>query len=111
MTKRKTKIDWSQLPDTGEHEKPKLPPVSNEKLVKMIITPICDISDKLENVSIQLKPLPENLVSLANTMTELIKNRKEAKIEPPKIDKKRKWNMEVIRDNRGLIKSIVAEEF
>jgi len=89
-------------------EKPKPPPVSpevkNEKLVKSVVNAI-------ENTD---KSLSQKIMLLVNIVAEVGKKqaepKTEVKIEPKQIEKKRKWNMDVVRDDEGLIKSIVAEE-
>lgn len=95
-------------------EKPKPPTISpevkHEKLVKSIIATIDDLKLKLERDSLQSKVLSANLVLAAKIMAELGKTPIEPKTEPKKTDEKRKWNMDVVRDSDGLIKSIVAEE-
>ena len=99
----------------GEKPKPPQPsPVSpevkNEKLVKSIIGAIDDVKSKLERDFLQSKSLSSNLALAAKIMAELGKPRIEPKREPEKTNGKRKWNMDVVRDGKGLIKSIVAEE-
>lgn len=95
-------------------KKPTPPPVSpevkNEKLVKLIVDAIDSVKVKLERDLVQSKSLSENVLLAANIMTELGKNQIEAKKEDKVIDEKRKWNMNVVRDDEGLIKKIIAEE-
>lgn len=95
-------------------EKPKPPPVSpevkNEKLVKLIVDAIDSVKVKLERDLLQSKSLSENVLLASEIMAELGKNQMEPKKQDKVIDEKRKWNMDVVRDDEGLIKSIVAEE-
>lgn len=85
--------------DITRGEKPKPPPVSlevqNERHIKSIINAI----DGMQ--------LSQNLMFAVNIMAQLHKNQIESTKET---DGKRKWNMDVKRDDRGLIKSIIAEE-
>ena len=87
-------------------EKPKPPPVTpevqNEKLVKSVINAIDDMN-------VQSKTLSDNLIVASKIMAEIAIKR----IEPPKenaVISKRKWNMDIVRDGKGLIKRIVAKE-
>jgi hypothetical protein len=107
MPKKSNIIDWSKLPDKDRSEKPS--PVS-ENLVKSIIGAIDDLKSQVKEDSAQSKVLSDNLVDAANTMAEVGRDQIESKTVLQDIDKKHKWNMEVNRDRRGLIKSIEVEE-
>ncbi len=133
-------IDWSKLPDKNEPinnteirnkklvesiisaidslksklERDSVQPKSlepqNEKVVQSTINAIDSLKATIKEDSIQSKALSENLVSGMKTMVEIGEQQIEVSRETPKIEEKRKWNMDVIRNNRGLIKSIEVEE-
>ena len=88
----------------GEKPKPLpvTPEVQNERLVKSVINAIDDMN-------VQSKTLSDNLIVAAKIMAEIAIKR----IEPTKestTTEKRKWNMDVVRDGKGLIKRIEAKE-
>ena len=81
--------------DITRGEKPPPPPVSPEVKQVRFIRSIIAAIDQMQ--------LSQNLALAAQIIVE-------RKPEVEKIDKKRKWNMDIKRDARGLIKSVVAEE-
>jgi len=84
--------------DITRGEKPKPLPISPEVKQERFIRLIINAIDQMN--------LSRDLISAANIIADQVK----LKVESEETDKKRKWNMDVIRDNRGLIKSIVAEK-